>query len=335
MDRALCSTSSHVSDAADMCRITLISPDPVLNRLQTRLATVHREPELARRFFDRFEPVHAVTYFAPEARAALDGLGYRGFWMGYFAARAAPLGVVPTELVTALFYNFAPERVAKALPDAWQIAGPEAALLARQESAVAALRRYGLGADENVAVAAELAGKAAREAPLDGRPLFAANRALPWPEDPLAALWHATTLLREHRGDVHVAVLAAAGVSGRECNVLQAAAGVIPRDYIAIARDYDDASWRHHEQQLAERGLLNDDGSITAAGQELKDAVESTTDALALLVLDALSDDEVETLFQALTPITRAVVAAGDVPARTPMNLRRNELDDDSAHLVS
>ncbi len=295
---------------------------------------MHREPKLARRFFDRFEPVHAVTYFAPEAHAALDGLGYRGFWMGYFAARSAPLGMMPPEMVTAIFYNFAPERVAKALPAAWQIAGPEAALQARQDSAVAALRRYGIDADENVIVAAELAGKAAREAPLEGRTLFAANRALPWPDDPLAALWHAATLLREQRGDTHVAVLAARGVSGRECNVLQVAAGRIPRDYMAVARDYDEATWRHHEEQLAERGLVGDDGTLTTAGRELMDAIESTTDALSLSALDGLSDDEVETLFQALTPITRAVVAGGDLPAMTPMNLRRNELDDASAHLA-
>jgi hypothetical protein len=297
-------------------------------------ATVRREPKLARRFFDRFEPVHSVTYFTPEARAALDGLGYRGFWMGYFAARSAPLGNVAPEMVTAIFYNFAPERVAKALPAAWEIAGPEAALQARQEAAVAAMRRYGIEADENVTVASELAGKAARQAPLDGRPLFAANLALPWPDDPLAALWHAATLLREHRGDVHTAVLSAAGVSGRECNVLHTAAGAVPREYMARARDYDDASWRHHAQQLAQRGLLNDDGSLTAAGQELKDHIESTTDALSLSALDVLSDDEVETLFQALTPITRAVVAGGDVPATTPMGLRRHELDDASAHLA-
>ena len=275
-----------------------------------------------------------MTYFAPEARAALDGLGYRGFWMGYFAARSAPLGMVSPDVVTAIFYNFAPERVAKALPSAWEIAGPEAALQARQESAVAALRRYGLSVDENVTVGAELAGKAARQAPLDGRPLFAANRALPWPDDPLAALWHAATLLREQRGDTHIAVLAAAGVSGRECNVLQAASGAIPRGYIARARDYDDEAWRRHEQRLAERGLLNDDGSITAAGRELKDDIESSTDALSLSALDALSDDEVEAMFQALTPITRAVVAGGDLPAMTPMGLRRDELDDGSAHLA-
>ena len=293
-----------------------------------------REPGLARRFYDRFEPVHAVTYFAPEARAALDGLGYRGFWMGYFAARSAPLGIVPTEVVTAIFYNFAPERVAKALPTAWQIAGPEAALRARQESAVAALRRYGITADENVRTATKLAGKAARHAPFDGRPLFAANLALPSPDDPLAALWHATTLLREQRGDAHVAVLAAAGVSGRESNVLHAAAGRVPRDYIARARDYDEATWRHHEERLAERGLLNDGGSLTAAGRQLKDDIESSTDALALSALDALSDDEVEALFQALTPIARAVIAGGDVPAVTPMSLHRDELHDGSAHLV-
>ncbi len=298
-------------------------------------ATVRREPELARRFFDRFEPVHAVTYFAPEARAALDGLGYRGFWMGYFAARSAPLGMVPRELVTAIFYNFAAERVAKALPAAWKIAGPEAALRARQESAVAALRRYGLTTDENVRVAAELAGRAARQAPLDGRPLFAANLSLPWPDDPLAALWHATTLLREQRGDAHVALLTAAGISGRESNVLHAAAGAVPRDYIARTRDYDETAWRHHEQRLAERGLLNDDGSLTATGKDLKDHIESTTDTLALSALDALSDDEVETLFRALTPITRVVVGGGDVPALTPMTLRRDELHDDSAHLTT
>ncbi|OBG31251.1 hypothetical protein [Mycobacterium sp. E3198] len=295
---------------------------------------MRRDPGLARRFFDRYEPVHAVTYFAPEARAALDGLGYRGFWMGYFAARSAPLGMVPREVVAAVFYNFAPERVAKALPAAWEIAPPEAALRARQESAVAALRRYGVVPDENVAAAAELAGRAAREAPLDGRPLFAANVALPWPEDPLAALWHAATLLREHRGDGHVAVLEAAGVSGRESNVLHAAAGRVRADYIARTRDYDEAAWRHYEQRLAERGLLDDDGSLTAAGRQLKDHIESSTDTLALSALDALSDDEVETLFQALSAITRAVIASGDIPAATPMGLRRDDLDDGSAHLA-
>jgi hypothetical protein len=293
---------------------------------------VSREPRLARRFFDRFEPVHAVTYFTPESRAAFDGLGYRGFWMGYFAGRSAPLGIVPTDVVTALFYNFAPSRVARALPDAWEIASPAAALRAREDSAVAALRRYGL-TDDGVQRAAELAAKAARSAPLDGRPLFAANAALAWPTEPLTVLWHAVTLLREQRGDAHVAVLAASGLSGRESNVLHAAAGRVPREMIMRARDYDEDQWRHYQDQLARRGLLDSAGALTDTGREVKQRIEDTTDTLALSALEGLDDAEVEELFATLTPIARVVVAAGDVPAATPMGLSRDDLDDASAGL--
>jgi hypothetical protein len=294
---------------------------------------VARQPSLARRFFDRFEPVHAVTYFAPEARTALDGLGFRGFWMGYFAARSAPLGVVPTEVVTASFYNFAPTRVGKALPAAWDIASPSEVLRVRQDSAVAALRRYGV-TDDDAGAAAELAEKAARSAPLDGRPLFAANVALDWPDEPVARLWHAVTLLREQRGDGHVAVLSTLGVSGRESNVLHAAAGRVPKEMIMRSRDYDEEQWDHYRERLARRGLLDADGALTDAGRDLKRRIEETTDGLALSALDPLDDDEVERLFGSLTPITRKVVAAGDVPAATPMGLGRDDLHDDSAHLV-
>jgi len=294
---------------------------------------VRTDSMLARRFFDRFEPVHAVTYFAPEARAAMDALGYRGFWMGYFAGRAAPLGAVPPEVVIATFYNFAPARVYKALPAAWSVAGPAAALTARRESAVAALGRYGLD-DRTVAHAADLLAEAARTAPLEGRPLFAANRALPWPNAPLEKLWHAATLLREQRGDAHIAALVAHGISGREANILHSAAGAVPPEFIKRTRDYDDAEWATCSAALVARGLLGEAGELTDAGRRLKERVEMTTDAASLSALDGLTDAEVESLFAALTPITRAVIAGGDLPAATPMGLRRDELDDDSAHLA-
>lgn len=252
--------------------------------------------------------------------------------MGYFAARSAPFGVVPAEVVAAAFYNFAPHRVAKALPAAWEIASPADALRAREQSAVEALRRYGVGDGDDLGTAAELAAKAARSAALDGRPLFAANLALDWPEEPVAKLWHAVTLLREHRGDGHVAVLSSVGVSGRECNVLHAAANRVPKQMIMRSRDYDDEQWAHYRDRLVRRGLLDGDG-LSSAGQELKQRIEDTTDALALGALDALDDDEVEALFRSLTPTTRKVVAAGDVPAATPMGLSRDDLDDDSARL--
>jgi hypothetical protein len=254
----------------------------------------------------------------------MDDLGYRGFWTGYFAARSAPLGQVAPEVVTALFYNFAPARVAKALPAAWDIAGPQVVLRAREGSAVAALRRYGVTDDENISAAAQLACNAVRQASMDGRPLFAANLALPWPTYPVATLWHATTLLREYRGDGHIAALVAAGISGRESNVLQSAAGAVPQEYIKRTRHYDDAEWRACEHSLTSRGLLTDAGSLTPAGRDLKEHVETTTDTLTLRAFDALSDAEVEALLHALTPIARTVIAGGDMPAVTPMTLRRN-----------
>jgi hypothetical protein len=295
---------------------------------------VSRTPVLARRFFDRYEPVHDISYFAPGVRTALDAMGFVGFWRGYFAGRCAPLGKVPVELVTALFYNFSAERVRKAVPAIWDIATPAEMVRARQNTAVAALRDYGL-TDETpgVAEAAELAGLAARGAPLDGRPLFAANRALPWPDNPLAALWHAATLLREHRGDGHIAVLVSEGISGRESNVFHVAAGAVPADFIKRSRDYSDEEWDACVQSLGERGLLTRACTLTSAGRALKDHVELRTDTLALSALGALDDSAVERLFRALTPITRQVIAGGDLPAATPMALRRDELDDDSARL--
>ncbi|MCX2932962.1 hypothetical protein ORI20_22070 [Mycobacterium sp. CVI_P3] len=293
-----------------------------------------RTPGLARRFFDRYEPVHAVTYFAPGVRTVLDAMGFVGFWRGYFAARSAPLGQVPAEMVTAVFYNFSAERVRKAVPAIWEVATPDEMLRVRQETAVAALRGYGLAdATPGLAEAAELAGRAARNAPVDGRPLFAANLALAWPDSPLASLWHATTLLREHRGDGHVAVLVSEGISGRESNVLHVAAGAVPADFIKRSRDYSDEEWDGCLHSLGERGLLTSTGTLTDAGRALKDHVELRTDTLALSALSALDDSAVERLFGVLTPITRKVIAGGDLPAATPMALRRDELDDDSARL--
>lgn len=281
--------------------------------------------------------MHAVTYFAPESRQALDALGFHGFWMGYFAARSAPLGTgpggPPVNLVTATFYNFAARRVARALPAAWEYADPQATLRARAQSAVAALRRYGLADDENVRTAAELAAKAARSAPVDGRPLFAANSSLEWPDEPVERLWHATTLLREHRGDGHVAVLTAAGIGGRDSNVLHCAAGGVNEEFIRRSRDYDDHEWRACCRRLAARGLLHDDGALTNAGRRLKAEIENSTNTLALTALDGLADAEIEALFAALTPLARSVIAGGDLPPSTPMGLRRDELDDNSAHL--
>jgi hypothetical protein len=285
---------------------------------------VIRDAQTARRMWARLEPIHGVTYFSPEARAALSGAGYQGFWMGYFAGRAAPLGPVGAEVVLATFYNFSMSHVSRAIPDAWTFAPPEAALEARERGAAAALQRAFAGSDlaEAVETAAVLARAAAESAPMEGRALFAANRALPWPDEPSAALWHACTLLREHRGDGHVAALAAAGIGGREANVLQTAAGNVPREVFGAARHYDDAEWDSVSARLIDRGIVGPDGNLTAHGKDVTDDVEDRTDRIAITAYDTLDDEQLAQLLDALAPLAQAVIATGDIPQVTPVGKR-------------
>lgn len=283
----------------------------------------HPRARPARELWRLVEPVHAVTYFSPEPLAALREAGYRGFWMGYFAGRAAPLGRPSAELVHALFHNFSFAHVARAVPDAWGFAPPGAALDARLRGSVAALRRQ-IGSDADpaaIARAADLATRAAVSAPTEGRALYAANRALPVPDEPVARLWHAATLLREHRGDGHVAALTAAGVGGRASHVLHALATGTPAGVYATARGLDDDEWATVLAGLRERGLVGEDGGLSAAGRALKDGVEEVTDDLAATALEVLGDDDLAELLSALAPLRAAVVAAGDIPVRSPMGL--------------
>jgi hypothetical protein len=287
-------------------------------------APMIRDAQLARSLWSRLEPIHAVTYFSPEPLEALATAGYKGFWMGYFAGRAAPIGPVGPEVVVAAFYNFSMAHVSRAIPDAWKFAPPHAALAARQEGSVAALRRALADSDpgEVLETAATLARAAAESAPTEGRTLFAANRGLPWPEQPLAVLWHAATLLREHRGDGHVAALTAAGVHGREANVLQSAAGIVPRQIFSVARQYDQAEWDRVAAGLVDRGLLDGAGKLTTHGKTVRADVEDRTDALALSAYAALDDQQLQQLVDALLPLTRAVIATGDIPQVTPIGER-------------
>jgi len=280
-----------------------------------------RDPNTARQVWRRLELLHAVTYFSPEPIALLKDAGYKGFWMGYFAGRAAPLGAVGPEVVSALFFNFADSRVRKAMPDAWSFAGPDVALDARLTGSVAALRRaFGDTADSpEIAEVAAVARRAAESAPLGGRALFAANSALPWPDEPLGVLWHAATLLREHRGDGHVAALTAAGIRGREANVMHSVSVHAPREFMTIGRDYDDAEWASNVKSLANRSLMTSDGHLTAPGAALKADLESQTDRAALSAYDVLSDGELDDLITRLGPLARAVAATGDFPPMTPI----------------
>lgn len=283
-----------------------------------------------RALWAELEPVHDVVYFAPEAQAAAGAAGFRGFWRGYFAMRAAPLGPVGAAPVTAAFHGFHPSMVARALPAVWSLGTPAAAIAARLAGATAALRRYGLdgaGPAADPAVlrrAAELAWAAAGEVDVDGRVLAAANAALPRPDGDLETLWQATTTLREHRGDGHVAVLVARGVGPVAAHHLKIAAGETDGEWLRTARGFDPETWAAGAQDLRARGWVDATGALTAAGAQEHDEIERLTDRAAARPWAALGADRTAELAALLAPMASAVLAAGDVPAHGPVGLVRD-----------
>src|SRR5215472_2581978 len=169
---------------------------------------------MARRMFELVEPIGVIPYSADEPNQAMFALGFTNYWDTYFAGRAAPLGQVPAEVVDALFNNFAPGEVARHIPRVWDTTTPQAAIAARQLGCANALRRILRDHVDSPAFtrATELLLRAATSAPLEGRPMYAALRAIAILEDVVARLFHAASLLREHRGDGHIAALMVEGV---------------------------------------------------------------------------------------------------------------------------
>ncbi|MFI0366866.1 hypothetical protein ACH35V_03240 [Actinomadura sp. 1N219] len=277
---------------------------------------------IARDFWTVLEPLHSVTYFSPECIDGNKDVGLRGFWMGYFGSRGAPLGPVPAGVIEASFYGFHPARVRRAVPDAWTFASPESILRMRAAAAAKALRRVAPEIDEVAAEAVPRLRAAVEAADAAGRVLFAANRDLPLPDDPVAALWQLATTLREHRGDGHVAVLTAEGLNGLEANVLASATGNVPAELVFQSRGWSQDDWDRATAALAARGLVMKDGKgATGTGHILKADIERRTDALATPPYQALDDPE--SLYRLLVPLARAVAEHGEMPFPNPIGLPR------------
>ncbi|WIV56127.1 SCO6745 family protein [Amycolatopsis nalaikhensis] len=264
---------------------------------------------VARRMYDLVEPLGLVPYFADESDEALMALGLRNSWDAYFAGRAAPFGrSVPADVVHAIFYNFAPGEVARHIPRVWDLTTPEAALAARERGCVAGMRRIlgDLADNASVARAADLLLKAATSAPVEGRPLYAALRALPVPREPVARLWHAATLLREHRGDGHTVALMAEGIGGTEAHVLHALSVDLPAEKFGRVWHLPAAQLNAVIDGMRARGLVGTDGWLTAEGRAAKARVEAMTDRLAEVPYHALTAAEFDRLVTDLIPISAA-----------------------------
>ncbi len=280
------------------------------------------DPGEARDLWHLLETVHAVTYFAPGCRAANEDLGFRGFWMGYFGCRAAPMGPVGAGVVTASFGGFHPTMVQAALPDAWGFVDPERAVETRAEAAASALREAMADCEDLVADLLGTLDRAVESADGSGRPLFAANQdVLPF-EDPVEDLWQMCTTLREHRGSGHVAVLTAEGLGGCEAHVLAAAATGTEPSVLRDNRGWSEQDWTDASTTLQVAGVLDPStNTLTERGLRLHGRLESRTDDLAAAPYAAIGESGRERLRDGLIPLASAVVAAGWIPFPNPIGL--------------
>ena len=252
--------------------------------------------QIAHKTWRTLEPFHGMIYFTRTATEEYAALGIRGR-AGYFASRSAPMGAVPAEVVIATFYNFHPDLVRAAVPSVWAHASPAEVSAARLRAVDRTLREI-LTAEDIVGAdmveAAALAERAARAGSVHGRALFAGHVSLDWPEEPHLRLWHAITLLREHRGDGHVAALLTEDLDPCEALISHGmvADGLASMDVLRTSRAWPDDEWEAATQRLVDRGLValgpDGGGGFTPAGQEQRDRIETLTDQLSVEAWSAL-----------------------------------------------
>ncbi|OZM75208.1 hypothetical protein CFN78_03350 [Amycolatopsis antarctica] len=275
--------------------------------------------KVAHRCHRVLDPLHSLIYFAPETEERLTAAGLRPGRMSYFAGRSAPMGPVGPGVVAATFYNFNPELVARHIPRAWTLADPATLVAARFEAAEAALRRLlgdELADSATVAEAAELARAATAACTGDGRPLYAGHAELDWPAEPILVLWHAISLLREYRGDGHIAALVRSGLSGLEALVTHTATG---RGFLPEAakktRGWSDEEWDAAVAKLRDEDVLDADGGLTAHGTAQREEIELDTGRSALAPWLLLGEQRCARLHELGRELSRTAVAAGAFPA--------------------
>ena len=268
---------------------------------------------VARKTWRTLEPLHGMVYFLPEAVEEYAALGVTGR-DGYFASRASPMGPASAEVVIATFFNFNPELVRHAIPGAWEQAAPEEFVATRFRVMDRAYRRL-LGDDvvasPEMARAAALARQAAEVASdsADGRVLCAGHATVPWPDEPHLVLWHAQSILREYRGDGHVALLVTHGLSGIDALITHAAEGVVPAKVLQSTRGWPDGDWHAAVESMRARGWLTGAAELTFSefGAAQRAEVEQQTDVLAAGPYAALGEDACAELRTLTRPWSKVV----------------------------
>ncbi len=274
-------------------------------------------PGMARRVFRRAEPIHGMIYFTPHGADAYAEVGITHQRMTYFASRSAAMGPVSAETVIATFFNFNPVIIHQAIPAAWEIATPAQVLAARLVAVDRSLRQA-WGDDVGSPQVREAAGLARRAAERaagrpQGRALFAGHAALPWPDEPHLVLWHAQTLLREYRGDGHVALLFTEGLDGLGALITHAATGGIPAEALRTTRAWSEQEWAAGVERVRDHGWLADGPglALSEAGLRRRQSIEDRTDQLAVYPYEAIGGQGCQRLAELTATLSAAVMAAG------------------------
>lgn len=282
---------------------------------------------ISRSMWKRFEPIHSIVYFTPQAATRYKEAGMKGGWMGYFASRSAPLGKPSAEVVQALFYNFAPQLVKRAIPDAWSLSTPENLIQLRTELAVDVINAScrDLIEDPGFIKQIDHVLKVATSLPVEGRALYAANLKLDWSASTASKLFGAATLLREHRGDTHNAALVANQINGIEAHILQLASGAFDYDTVFPNRGWSEQEWESATQEMIRRELLARQSTsqspiLTDLGKETKNRIETATD-LGSNPWNFLLDSEVSEMSNLLELISNNVKRQINFPQKTPIGL--------------
>jgi hypothetical protein len=267
---------------------------------------------LARALWTLFEPIHAVTYFSPQAREALGAIGLSRYWDGYFAGRSAPVGALAGPPVTAMFSGFSPFLVDRALPAVWSTVTPAQVIEARYVGAAQTLRAL-VPDEQAVAAAASALTPLVDQLEFAGRPLAAGFASLPLEDDPYRRVWQLAGTLREHRGDGHVIALAGLEIAGVTTLLLRSGVD-LDADSMQKARGWTDEEWNAEADRLIARGLLDAHRRTTPVGGDLLNRAEHLTNRLALSALDGLDDAAVREVARALVPVASAVTALFPYP---------------------
>jgi hypothetical protein len=255
----------------------------------------------ARRLRNAVEPLAAGVYFAPEAHEAYVALGFSpspaandGVQMpdgvAYFASRGACLGQVHGDVIAAAFGVFNPEAVIPMVDQAWKVTDAKSILQARLDGARGSLSRMlgdpPKGADRATALLKQGASAARGE----GRHLFSGLRSLGFPGDPVGDLWRAADLVREHRGDSHIAAWISHGFDATEISLITEPYIGLPMRTYSRSRAWSDAQFDAAVERMTARGLFAND-EITQAGLDAREAVEVATDRQEASIIEAVGDD--------------------------------------------